>query len=165
VLSTDNYTEYLLGFWTLHGDVGDLGLIQNLWKTEVYGLANYLRDEVEMLNKHSAALYECICATPTDGLGVSSSDLVQLYPEWEREGLDARAAYRKVDELLQEWLYGDWYEHVYAEWPNRKTARYKELVEHPVIRRHEATAYKRHNPYNLPRKDLINWVYVEGGNE
>ena len=42
VLSTDNYTEYLLGFWTLHGDVGDFGMIQNLWKTEVYGLAEYM---------------------------------------------------------------------------------------------------------------------------
>jgi nicotinamide-nucleotide amidase len=27
VLSTDNYTELLLGFWTLHGDVGDYGMI------------------------------------------------------------------------------------------------------------------------------------------
>ena len=44
VLSTDNYTEYLLGFWTLHGDVGDYGMIQNLWKTEVYELAYWLCD-------------------------------------------------------------------------------------------------------------------------
>jgi NAD+ synthase len=42
VLSTDNYTELLLGFWTLHGDVGDYGMIQNIWKTEVYEMANYL---------------------------------------------------------------------------------------------------------------------------
>jgi len=39
VLSTDNYTEFLEGFWTLHGDVGDFGMIQELWKTEVYALA------------------------------------------------------------------------------------------------------------------------------
>jgi NAD+ synthetase len=42
VLSTDNYTELLLGFWTLHGDVGDYGMIQNLWKTEVYAMSRYL---------------------------------------------------------------------------------------------------------------------------
>ena len=37
VLDTDNRTEHELGFWTIHGDVGDLncGLI-HLWKTEVY---------------------------------------------------------------------------------------------------------------------------------
>jgi len=42
VLSTDNYTELLLGFWTLHGDVGDYGMIQNLWKTEVYAMSRYI---------------------------------------------------------------------------------------------------------------------------
>lgn len=44
VMSTDNQTEYQLGFWTIHGDVGDFDPIQGLWKTEVYGLANYLCD-------------------------------------------------------------------------------------------------------------------------
>ena len=44
VMSTDNQTEYQLGFWTIHGDVGDFDPIQDLWKTEVYGLANYLQD-------------------------------------------------------------------------------------------------------------------------
>ena len=42
VMSTDNQTEYQLGFWTIHGDVGDFDPIQDLWKTEVYGLANWL---------------------------------------------------------------------------------------------------------------------------
>lgn len=36
VMSTDNQTEYQLGFWTIHGDVGDFDPIQDLWKTEVY---------------------------------------------------------------------------------------------------------------------------------
>lgn len=38
VMSTDNQTEYQLGFWTIHGDVGDFDPIQDLWKTEVYEL-------------------------------------------------------------------------------------------------------------------------------
>lgn len=33
VMSTDNQTEYQLGFWTIHGDVGDFDPIQDLWKT------------------------------------------------------------------------------------------------------------------------------------
>ena len=36
VMSTDNQTEYQLGFWTIHGDVGDFDPLQDLWKTEVY---------------------------------------------------------------------------------------------------------------------------------
>lgn len=42
VMSTDNQTEYQLGFWTIHGDVGDFDPIQGLWKTEVYELAKWL---------------------------------------------------------------------------------------------------------------------------
>lgn len=34
-LVTDNLTEHNLGFWTIHGDVGDFDPIQGLWKTEV----------------------------------------------------------------------------------------------------------------------------------
>jgi NAD+ synthetase len=46
VIGTSNKTEWLTGFWTLHGDVGDLNPIGELWKTEVYDLANYLKDNV-----------------------------------------------------------------------------------------------------------------------
>ena len=42
VLSTDNYTEYLLGFFTIFGDQGDYGMIQNLWKTEVYEMSEWI---------------------------------------------------------------------------------------------------------------------------
>lgn len=47
VMSTDNQTEYQLGFWTIHGDVGDFDPIQGLWKTEVYGLAKWLLDDYD----------------------------------------------------------------------------------------------------------------------
>lgn len=36
VMSTDNQTEYQLGFWTIHGDVGDFDPIQDLWKSNLY---------------------------------------------------------------------------------------------------------------------------------
>lgn len=42
VMDTDNLTEHNLGFWTIHGDVGDFDPIQGLWKTEVYELAKWL---------------------------------------------------------------------------------------------------------------------------
>lgn len=94
VMSTDNQTEYQLGFWTIHGDVGDFDPIQDLWKTEVYGLANYLRDRYkskalealhndykETCDKYRAmsyAVYSSCKLIPTDGLGISNSDLEQI---------------------------------------------------------------------------------------
>ena len=42
VISTDNQTEYQLGFWTIHGDVGDFAQILGQWKTEVFELAKWL---------------------------------------------------------------------------------------------------------------------------
>lgn len=94
VMSTDNQTEYQLGFWTIHGDVGDFDPIQDLWKTEVYGLANYLQDRYrskalealhndykETCDKYRAmsyAVYSSCKLIPTDGLGISNSDLEQI---------------------------------------------------------------------------------------
>lgn len=88
VMSTDNQTEYQLGFWTIHGDVGDFDLIQDLWKTEVYGLANYLQDHYKAM---SCAIYNSCKLVPTDGLGISNSDLDQI----------GAKSYNDVDRVLQ----------------------------------------------------------------
>ena len=108
VLDTDNKSEHELGFWTIHGDVGDLncGLIY-LWKTEVYELAEYLLRELSIEypkeSKYSPkerniiySKYEAIQAsillTPTDGNGVmSGGDCAQF-------GLDN---YEQVDDVLK----------------------------------------------------------------
>lgn len=92
VMSTDNQTEYQLGFWTIHGDVGDFDPIQDLWKTEVYGLANYLQDHYKskaLRNDYketcdnykamSCAIYNSCKLVPTDGLGISNSDLEKMW--------------------------------------------------------------------------------------
>ena len=109
VMSTDNQTEYQLGFWTIHGDVGDFDPIQDLWKTEVYGLADYLFHKYDMKVKATSLFYgkeskECkdaiakataihrsIALTPTDGLGISNSDLDQI----------GAKSYNDVDRVLQ----------------------------------------------------------------
>lgn len=123
VLSTDNYTEYMLGFWTLHGDVGDFGMIQELWKTEVYQIANeILMYELEM-DGEIEALNKCIQAVPTDGLGITNSDLDQLCAE----------SYDEVDSILMD----------------------DTEVYHPIILRRRHTWYKRNNPYNIKRDDII----------
>lgn len=107
VMSTDNQTEYQLGFWTIHGDVGDFDPIQGLWKTEVYGLANWLvsyyrsnkgtyvpSDNIAERDKRwdmEDALIKSIALTPTDGLGISNSDLDQI----------GAKSYYDVDRVLQ----------------------------------------------------------------
>ncbi|TAJ14503.1 NAD(+) synthase [Marinilabiliaceae bacterium JC017] len=128
VLSTDNYTEFLLGFWTLHGDVGDYGMIQQLWKTEVYELSQYLVDN-ELQGDGKAALQSCIDAVPTDGLGITSSDLEQL----------GASSYFEVDETLKK--------------NEGNPDNFKS--KNPVIQRHVRSEYKRNHPFNLTRDEVF----------
>lgn len=126
VISTDNYTEYLTGFWTLHGDVGDYAPMQHLWKTEVYALSNYLL--AEETPEQQAALQSCIDATPVDGLGISNSDCEQL----------GVANYYEADRLFAAYFQGD-----------------DSVKDHPLIKRYLAAEFKRHNPACILRDDLI----------
>jgi nicotinamide-nucleotide amidase len=64
VASTDNYSELAAGFWTLHGDVGDVSPIQSLNKSW----------EVPKLAEIAGVPQETVFATPTDGLGISNGD-------------------------------------------------------------------------------------------
>lgn len=103
VMSTDNQTEYQLGFWTIHGDVGDFDPIQGLWKTEVYELAKWLigyyygikkevdADGARKICDMCEAIKKSMSLTPTDGLGISNSDLEQI----------GAKSYNEVDDILK----------------------------------------------------------------
>lgn len=133
VLSTDNISELLLGFWTLHGDVGDIGLIQSLWKTEVYELARYIVEN-KCNDDQALALQSCIDAVPTDGLGVSESDFDQL----------GCSSYWDIDKIL--------YGYIYSGDPDSV----KDIPGYEaVVSRYESTHYKRNNPVNFSREDLL----------
>lgn len=131
VLATDNLTEIMLGFWTLHGDVGDYGPIAGLWKTEVYECAKWIADKELVFLEQEQAIRRCIDAIPTDGLGTTTSDLEQL-------GADT---YEKVDNILIQYIVDG--------------KRDRELLEHPVVKRHLASEHKRKNPYYIPREDIL----------
>lgn len=133
VMSTDNFTELMVSFFTLHGDVGDYGLIQNFWKTEVYGLTEWIAKN-EVTGGASDALLSMLNAVATDGLGITSSDLDQLLPDWRERHTTTREGYKEVDEILEKWL-----------------EKKEGSSEHPVIARHLRTEFKRNNPLNLPR--------------
>ena len=113
VIDTDNLTEHYLGYWTLHGDVGDYKPIGNLWKTEVFELAEWLKNlysyyaytysyagtseviESEQDNLYKArAIKDSLKLKPTAGLGITDSDLDELGAE----------SYEQVDHILQEIL-------------------------------------------------------------
>lgn len=87
VLSTDQLDELLTGFWTLHGDVGDVSPIQLIPKSTEYDLARMLCARL----KDPVPLQLAIEAVPTDGLGISISDLDQLKVE----------SYAEVEQLFR----------------------------------------------------------------
>ena len=107
VMDTDNLTEHYLGFFTIHGDMGDFNPIGGLWKTEVYGLAKWLVEKYKSeaiindaggtswCNKAVKALEVSIGLTPTDGLGISNSDLDQI----------GAKSYEDVDTILKAILF------------------------------------------------------------
>lgn len=160
-MSTDNQTEYQLGFWTIHGDVGDFDPIQDLWKTEVYGLANYLQDHykskaLEALRNDyketcdnykamSCAIYNSCKLVPTDGLGISNSDLEQI----------GAKSYDEVDDILSRYIPFKEYRQKHGEplHPHDEMAesdcwsqlcvRHGEDVVNKVWSRHLASEFKR----------------------
>lgn len=106
VLDTDNLTEHNMGFWTIHGDEGDVGVLGDLWKTEVFEFAKWLTEiyaedafraneiledkaaEEELLTKYRA-IKMSLELTPTDGNGTA--------PDLEQYGAPS---FDIVDEIL-----------------------------------------------------------------
>lgn len=135
VLSTDNWTEYLLGFWTLHGDVGDFGMIQELWKTEVYEMSNWLvYNELKNNQLAALALLSCVKGVATDGLGITNSDLDQILPGFKGT---SEEGYKKVDDIL-------------------KDDALQTMDNKAVLQRHFKSDFKRQNPYNISRNLILN---------
>jgi NAD+ synthetase len=155
VMSTDNQTEYQLGFWTIHGDVGDFDPIQDLWKTEVYELAKWISNRYKNIEHHhtimtgagskSDAIELSIALTPTDGLGISNSDLEQI----------GAKSYDEVDDILSRYIPFKEYRQKHGEplhphdemaesdcW-SQLCARHGEDVVNKVWSRHLASEFKR----------------------
>ena len=109
VMDTDNLTENNLGYFTIHGDVGDFNPIGGLWKTEVFKLAEYLveyyseqykQEDLKKLVYQNItpelpykveALSDSLQLKPTAGLGITNSDLDEIGAE----------SYDQVDRVLQ----------------------------------------------------------------
>lgn len=166
VMSTDNQTEYQLGFWTIHGDVGDFDPIQDLWKTEVYELAEWLLPKYAMehcehligvsrgeekphLPLKVEALKASIALTPTDGLGISNSDLDQI----------GAKSYTEVDDILQTLIpICEWRPELGTIQMNldRLYDKYGQEVVDKVWDRHLASEFKRKKaPIYIEREEYV----------
>jgi nicotinamide-nucleotide amidase len=121
--STDNFSEYAAGFWTLHGDVGDVAPLQSLFKSW----------DVPALADHLDVPYDVIQAVPTDGLGIDEGDEAQL-----------GFSYLEFDIILKHLLSKAYGVERLVPFGIMQSDKYK------VIRqRIKSTAFKRANPVNL----------------
>ena len=120
VASTDNFSELATGFWTLHGDVGDVSPIQALTKSW----------EVPALAEHLGVPRTIVEAVPTDGLGIANGDEDQF-----------GFSYLEFDIALFSILRGDVDQ-------SKLTDEDRAIVE-AVADRVRSTTYKRTNPFNL----------------
>ena len=173
VMDTDNLTENNLGYFTIHGDVGDFNPIGGLWKTEVFELAKWLQNlysyyaytyfyagtsEVTESEKDSLYKAKAICESlklkPTAGLGITNSDLEELGAE----------SYDQVDAILHEIL--GW-KCIEDQNPSNPEERYKKFMEDQqmlnipieviqnVAKRHFYSSFKRKKlPIKITRNEL-----------
>lgn len=175
VMDTDNLTENNLGYFTIHGDVGDFNPIGGLWKTEVFKLAEYLHEYYsieshyhenypEQLKPNSnysrcVAVAKSLKLKPTAGLGITDSDLDEIGAE----------SYDQVDSILKEilawkWLSlekrGDTYDSI---WDMRNTfLEEQQMLDTPikviiaVTDRHFKSEFKRKQlPIKITREEIV----------
>ena len=128
VLSTDNFSEGWLGFWTLHGDVGDISPIQYIekgWEEPEFASVLGIREDI-------------ITQKPSDGLSVTDedSDEAQLGMSY-KEVAAVMFGYERMlpDDLQAE--FDDW------------------VINEPrvqdIINRHKSTQFKRDGVYEVKR--------------
>lgn len=137
VLDTDNRTEHELGFFTVHGDQGDFSPMMQLWKTEVYELAKYFLEYYKTQENNSQkiqALEESIALIPTDGNGVSSSDLEQI----------GGKSYSDVDDILYSVI-------DLGKEPSSLYSQYTAEVVDKIMERHHGSWFKRSGIISIPR--------------
>lgn len=137
MIDTDNLSENLCGFFTIAGDQGDISPIAELWKTEVYGLAKWMLENIVEDENQYESLKRSIGLTPTDGNGVSDGgDLAQIAP--------SLSSYEELDEILMSYQR-------YREKPveanlyllNLVTDKYGEETVEQIISRVKGSEFKR----------------------
>ena len=154
VMDTDNLTENNLGYFTIHGDVGDFNPIGGLWKTEVFKLAEYIHNDyynrarcleeghfyqqADEIAFKLEAIKESLKLKPTAGLGITNNDLEELGAE----------SYDQVDRVLQ--FFTD--ETV----PVSTVKDIPEEIFDAIIKRYNSSRFKREQlPIKITRGEIL----------
>jgi len=129
VLSTDNYSELWTGFFTLHGDHNDLGVIQFIekyWEEIPFARALGIREDI-------------ITQDPSDGLGVTemNTDEAQLGISYRELGPVIFAYENRFPKEIQD---------MFEEVKNIDRVR-------NVIKRHKKAQFKINWPHFIMRED------------
>ena len=128
VLSTDNYSEYWLGFWTLHGDIGDISPIQYIEKGwELPEFAKELGVRQDIIDQKAS---DGLSVTEEDSdeaqLGLSYKEIATIILGYEnRLPLDLKIIYNRIKE----------------------NSKVKNIIE-----RHNKTQYKRNGTFEITRE-------------
>lgn len=136
VLSTDQLSEELAGFWTLHGDVGDFSPIQKIWKgLELWQIAEELGIREDIITQ-----------PPSDGLGVTedNTDEAQL-------GMN----YLTFDSILTCYLADELTNNKVSEKSKELYSNIDESVKNIAIDRMKSTQFKRENPVVIQRNEIF----------
>jgi nicotinamide-nucleotide amidase len=126
--STDNFSELAAGFWTLHGDVGDVAPIQSLSKSW----------EVPKLAEVYKVPASTVFAKPTDGLGISDGDEAQFGFSYLEFDIVLLKLCRLIGSPTRQKMIE------YLELPDSDL-----LVVNKILDRIKGSTFKRQNPYNL----------------
>ena len=157
VMDTDNLTENNLGYFTIHGDVGDFNPIGGLWKTEVFKLAEWLlsyysfqlphnmyeatAEQLEKAGKvfqQGKAIKESLKLKPTAGLGITNNDLEEIGAE----------SYDQVDRILQCLTDNSISTDTIDDIPD--------AILDAVVKRHNASKFKRKQlPIKITRDEIV----------
>lgn len=108
VIDNSNITERNLGLWAVNGENGDLNIISNLWKHEIYELAVYVYERLKGNGEiqQSETLFKSISLEPSDG---AVKDMTKI-----SENLN----YAKIDEILEVFI--------------NKIKPYYDIIDEPV---------------------------------
>lgn len=132
VLSTDNYSEYLQGFWTIHGDIGELAPIQHIFK----GL------ELPIIAEVLGIPHEIIDQAPSDGLDIAGNDEQQL-----------GGTYQDIDTILCNLIKNGVINPEGTYLDERHKDEVSELGK-KVLTRYKNTIWKRKGQHSLKRIDI-----------
>jgi NAD+ synthase len=133
-LDTDDLSEELMGFWTKHGDEGDVKIIQHVTKTELYDLGEYLGvPEIILSSKPGDGLKVTKANTAEDQLGLDYLFIEYIMSRAVGVGFDYNGSLKQLDEFKIKTLV----ERLAEDLKKSKEQVYK------ILKQSLATAYKR----------------------